>query len=50
MGDVAELEQADARDDAEGVLHEREAAAEEEAGHQAPAGTPRLSPAIRLIG
>ena len=40
VGDVAQLQQADPRDDAEGVLDERQAAAEEEAGHQAPAGPP----------
>ena len=40
VGDVAQLQQADAGDDAEGLLDERQAAAEEEAGHQAPAGPP----------
>ena len=40
VGVVAQLEQADARDDPERVLEERQAAAQEEAGHQAPAGAP----------
>ena len=38
--DVAQLEQADARDDSEGVFDERQAAAQEEPGHQSPAGPP----------
>ena len=40
VGDVAQLQQADAGDDPERVLDERQAAAQEEAGHQAPAGPP----------
>ena len=40
MGVVAELEQADAGDDPQGVLDERQASAEQEARHQAPAGAP----------
>ena len=48
VGDVAELEQADAGDDAEGVLEERQAAAQEEAGHQAPAGPPEAVAADQL--
>ena len=40
VGDVAQLEQADPGDDPERVLDERQAAAQEEAGHQAPAGPP----------
>ena len=40
VGDVAQLQQADPGDDAEGVFEERQAAAQEEAGHQAPAGPP----------
>ena len=40
VGVVAQLEQADARDDPQGILEERQAAAQEEAGHQAPAGAP----------
>ena len=40
VGVVAQLEQADPRDDSQGVLDERQAAAQEEAGHQSPAGAP----------
>ena len=40
VGDVAQLEQADPGDDPERGLDERQAAAQEEAGHQAPAGSP----------
>ena len=40
MGVVAQLEQADARDDPQGTLEKGQAAAQEEAGHQAPAAPP----------
>ena len=40
MGVVAQLEQADAGDDSQGIFDERQASAQKEAGHQAPAGAP----------
>ena len=42
VGDVAQLEQADVRDDPERLLDERQASGDQEPGHQAPAGRPPL--------
>ena len=48
MRDVSEFEQADSRDDSEGVFQKRQAAAQEEPGHQSPAGTPEAVAADQI--
>ena len=41
VGVVAQLEQADAGDDPQGIFDERQASAQKEAGHESPAGAAR---------